>query len=67
MDIAIRARKENDMKNEVICPLDGKPCDKKCPDRYPNRPGCTLTTAQEIGAKIIDFGGRNVGMMFLHG
>ena len=50
---------------QVICPLDGKPCDKNCPDRYPDRPGCTLTTAQEMGAKIIDFGSGNVGMMFL--
>lgn len=26
-----------------------------------------LTTAQEQGARIIDFGGGNVGMMFLPG
>ncbi len=26
-----------------------------------------MTTAQELGAKILDFGGGNVGMMFLPG
>ena len=24
--------------NDRICPLDGKPCEKSCPDRYPNDP-----------------------------
>lgn len=52
---------------QVICPIDKKPCKRSCPDRYHNRPGCTLTTAQELGAKILDFGGGNVGMMFLPG
>lgn len=30
----------------VICPLDGRPCDTACPDRYRDRPegGCLLTT-----------------------
>ena len=57
-----------DMK-QLICPLDGKPCEAGCPDRYRDQPegGCMLTTAQEQGARIIDFGGGNVGMMFLPG
>lgn len=44
---------------DVICPIDGRPCEKDCPDRYLEQPGggCALTTAQELGAKIIDFGG----------
>lgn len=54
---------------QLICPLDGKPCARDCPDRYRDAPegGCFLTTAQEQGANIIDFGGGNVGMMFLPG
>lgn len=28
---------------------------------------CTLTTVQEHGAQIVDFGGGNVGMVFLPG
>ena len=38
---------------DIICPLDGKPCEKDCPDRYIDHPGggCFLTTAQELGAK----------------
>ena len=51
------------MKN-LVCPLDGSPCEKDCPDRYIDRPGCVLTTAQELGATIIDLGGGDVGMMF---
>lgn len=52
---------------QLICPLDGKPCSRDCPDRYQDRPGCTLTAAQEHGAQIIDFGGGSVGMVFLPG
>ena len=54
---------------QLTCPLDGKPCEADCPDRYHDQPegGCALTTAQELGAQIIDFGGGNVGMMFLPG
>ena len=41
---------------DVICPIDGRPCEMDCPDRYLEQPGggCALTTAQELGAKIID-------------
>ena len=57
-----------DMK-QLICPLDGKLCEAGCPDRYRDQPqgGCMLTTAQEQGARIIDFGDGDVGMMFLPG
>ena len=36
---------------DIICPLDGKPCEKDCPDRYIDHPGggCFLTTAQGDG------------------
>lgn len=50
---------------QVICPIDKRPCDPACPDRYQDRPGCILTTAQEQGAKIINFGGGSVGMLFM--
>lgn len=54
---------------ELLCPLDGELCERDCPDRYHGRPegGCMLTTAQELGAKILDFGGGSVGMMFTSG
>ncbi len=54
---------------QVTCPIDGCPCEADCPDLYHDEPagGCMLTTAQELGAKIIDFGGGNVGMMFMPG
>lgn len=54
---------------ELLCPLEGEPCERDCPDRYHGRPegGCMLTTAQELGAKILDFGGGSVGMMFTSG
>jgi len=54
---------------KLICPLDGKPCKADCPDRYTDQSegGCFLTTAWELGARIVDFGGGNIGMMFLPG
>ena len=32
-----------------ICPLDGKPCERSCPDRYPNDPrgGCILVAMHD--------------------
>ena len=35
---------------QLICPIGKKPCDRDCPDRYPDQPegGCRLTTAQEL-------------------
>ena len=52
---------------QKICPLDGKPCEADCPDRYHDCPegGCYLTTAQEQGAKIVDLGGGDVAIMFI--
>ena len=40
---------------QVICPLDGKPCEQDCPDRYIDQPegGCILTTAEELGAQVV--------------
>ena len=40
---------------QVICPLDGKPCEQDCPDRYIDQPegGCILTTAMELGCSVI--------------
>ena len=33
-----------------VCPLDGKPCEKSCPDRYPNDPrgGCILVAMHDV-------------------
>lgn len=54
---------------QLICPLDNLPCEKDCPDRYKDTPegGCFLTTAQEMGAKILNLGGGDVGMLFMPG
>lgn len=51
---------------QIICPIDGKPCEKDCPDRYTDRAegGCILSTAQELGAKIVCLGGCDYGMVF---
>lgn len=39
----------------VICPIDNKPCDSNCPDRYRDEPagGCFLTTAIETGVSAV--------------
>lgn len=59
---------EKNMK-QLICPIGKKPCDRDCPDRYPDQPegGCRLTTAQELGAKIVILGNGTVGMLFTPG
>ena len=49
--------------NQLICPLDNLPCERDCPDRYKGM----LTTAQEMGARILDLGGGDVGMLFMPG
>jgi len=51
---------------QIICPIDGKPCEKNCPDRYTDwrEGGCVLTTAQELGATIINLGGGNFASLF---
>lgn len=48
--------------NDRICPLDGKPCEKDCPDRFHDTPdgGCLLTMVQDRGGNILtieDLGG----------
>ena len=48
--------------NDRICPLDGKPCEKDCPDRFYDTPdgGCLLTMVQDRGGNIMtieDLGG----------
>ena len=52
--------------NDCICPLDGRPCEKDCPDRYHDRPegGCFLTTAQEQGGKVVYLGGGYTAILF---
>ena len=59
------ARKEYSMQ-DLICPLDGQPCEKDCPDRYIDQPegGCFLTTAQELGASVFNLPGQFAGIMF---
>lgn len=51
---------------DLICPLDGKPCEKDCLDRYTDRPegGCSLTTAQELGGSVFDLPGAFAGILF---
>lgn len=52
---------------QLICPIDGKPCDPKCPDRYIDRAqgGCFLTTAYEAGATVINLGGGDFATLFV--
>lgn len=40
---------------EIVCPLDNKPCEKDCPDRYKDVPegGCPITTMLEMGICVI--------------
>lgn len=40
---------------QLVCPIDGKPCEKDCPDRYIDRAegGCVLTTAREMGFNVL--------------
>lgn len=41
--------------SDRICPLDGKPCEKDCPDRFHDTPdgGCLLTMAQDMGGNVM--------------
>lgn len=40
---------------QLTCPIDGKPCERDCPDRYADSSevGCILTTAQKMGANLL--------------
>ena len=39
----------------VTCPVDGKPCDPECPDRFHDTPdgGCFLTVAMEHADAVL--------------
>lgn len=52
---------------QLTCPIDGKPCDPQCPDRYIDQEqgGCALTTAQELGFTLLNLGGGDVGMLYV--
>ena len=53
------------MSKDITCPLDSRPCERDCPDRYTDRPegGCILTTALEQGCTLIDLGGQDVAIL----
>ena len=40
---------------DVLCPFDGRPCEKTCPDRYCDTPdgGCIVTSVLELGGYVI--------------
>lgn len=48
-----------------ICPLDGKPCEKDCPDCFHDTPdgGCQLTIVQDMGGKLLFVDGQEVIML----
>lgn len=54
------------MNKDITCPLDRRPCERDCPDRYTDRPegGCLLTTALELGCTLVDLGGNDVAILF---
>lgn len=41
--------------NNRICPIDGKPCEKDCPDRFTDTPdgGCLLTLFQDMELPVL--------------
>lgn len=39
--------------SQIRCPLDGRPCEKDCPDRYQPDGGCALTTLLELGGSVL--------------
>lgn len=45
-----------------ICPIDGSPCEKDCPDRFVDTPdgGCTLTLVQDMGGQLLFMDGNDV-------
>ena len=52
---------------EVLqCPIDGQPCAADCPDRYRDQPegGCWLTTACELGGRVLTLGDDVVAVVF---
>lgn len=43
------------MNTDRICPLDGRPCEKDCPDRFTDTPdgGCMLTLSLDLGINVM--------------
>ena len=41
--------------NDRICPIDGNPCEKDCPDRFTDTPdgGCLLTLFQDMELPVL--------------
>ena len=39
----------------IVCPIDGKPCDPACPNRYIDQPGggCVLSTVADMSDTVI--------------
>lgn len=57
--------------SDRTCPLDGKPCEKDCPDRFHDTPdgGCLLTMVQDMGGNVItieELGGGQYALNRLH-
>ena len=54
------------MTKDITCPIDSRPCERDCPDRYTDRPegGCLLTTALELGCSLVTLGGQDVAILF---
>lgn len=54
------------MRKDITCPLDGRPCERDCPDRYADRPegGCLLTTALEWDHTLVTLGEKDVAIVF---
>lgn len=50
-----------------ICPIDSRPCEKDCPDRFKDTPdgGCLLTLFEDMGAQIVHLGGQEYGAVFM--
>lgn len=64
--MAKKKMKNKQNEKDVICPLDGKPCEKGCPDRYEDQPegGCTLTTAVELGGQALRLNDGSTAILF---
>lgn len=52
---------------DILCPLDGRPCDPACPEQYHDQSGCWMTTAQKVGAQVLPLGGDTVAVVYLPG
>lgn len=57
--------------SDRTCPLDGKLCEKDCPDLFHDTPdgGCLLTMVQDMGGNVItieELGGGQYALNRLH-